>query len=56
MQTKTEDEEGEVYYVPGSELIAVPYHSLGQIRRIRQEHHRREVQHAILLASSLKRA
>lgn len=45
---------GRTYYVPGSGLMAVPYHRINDILRLKSEFHASEVSWAMMVARTRK--
>ena len=53
-ESQTNGHEAETYFVYGSGLMPVPYHSLNEIPRLKEEFHAKESRQAILAAWSRK--
>ena len=53
-ETHKATERGRSYYVYGSGLMAVPYHRLNDIPRLKSEFHAAEVSWAIMAAQTRK--
>jgi len=55
-KSKKSGREGTTYFVYGSGLMPVPYHSLNEVPRVKLEFHASEAKQAIMLALTRKLA
>jgi len=55
-KSKKSGHEGTTYFVYGSGLMPVPYHSLNEVPRVKLEFHASEAKQAIMLALTRKLA
>jgi len=55
-KSKEGGEEGVTFYVYGSGLMPIPYHSLNEVPRLKSEFHANEAKQAMMMAFARKLA